>query len=121
MEPASKTVLESEGIVKQGFVFWYKRKVSAHPGTLYLTSDRVAYLKKSPVVGGLLGRLFGFGKFAKDVPITQISGGSRGSFGKAKQIILDFGEDERFTFAPEKKHYDAWIVALEERGIKISD
>ena len=118
MEPASKEVLESEGIVKKGFILWYQRKISAHPGTLYLSSKRLAYLKKSPVVGGLIGRLLGFGKFSTDVPIEQILGWQAGSFGKAKQIILDLGDDKRFTFAPDKKDYDPWVAALEGVGIK---
>ena len=71
------------------------------------------------LLGLLLSRFLGGGKFNPDIALSSITGGSKSTFGKAQQIVLEYGDGEKFVFAPNKKEFENWIHALGKMGIRI--
>ena len=123
MQPATEEILKEEGILKTEFCLWYKKKLAAHHGNLYLTPQRITFKKNQFMMMGLLGLLLSKflsgGKFDPDIALSSITRGSKSKFGRAQQIVLEYGDGEKFVFAPDKKEFENWITALGKMGIRI--
>ena len=116
LQDATDEIIQIEGILMKEFCMWSAKKFAAYSGTLYLTPKRLAFHKVGGM-GSLIGMLIGRKTFTRDIPIVDIRGAHRTNFGKAKQIVIEYGDDQKFIFATNKKTYEQWISVLTQLGV----
>lgn len=108
--------LAAEGVLKESASTSIKGK-RAVLGRLYVTKERVVFLKANPLFlsfGAIGGLLFGSIKPKKvelDIPRSAITGVARGTFGRNKNIIeISYGQEKPARFPV--KSYEEWAAAI---------
>jgi hypothetical protein len=110
--------LAAEGIVKETQTSRIHGKLATY-GRLYVTNERVVFLRTNPLLGGLgaiggaLMALVKPKKVTVDIPRSSITGVQRGKYGPNKNIleISYAGSDEPAKFAV--KPYEEWAAAVQ--------
>ena len=95
--------LKKEGIIKNESALWMKSKLNAQPGRLYLTNNRIVYVKNANPFAGLLILLLiksTRNKILYDIELGTIKDISRESFGANKNIMaITHGSDQTVKFS----------------------
>jgi hypothetical protein len=116
--------LQAEGIVKVGHCMLIDGK-RAHSGHLYVTRERVVFLKANAglgafgAIGGLPKATMTPSNAAADIPLREITGVERGKFGRNKNILEISGSDGnsvRFVASP----YEEWEQAVKAGGSQLA-
>lgn len=119
--------VKAEGIVMKTGAAFISTSSFRPQGTLFLTKQRIAFLKKPmfvfPIIGGLIGILLAsvLSKFVHNVPVTdiqEVSVGMEKSLGmKFKHIEFKLKNGESLKFQIVFGKPEKWVDALKNLGV----
>ena len=125
-EIINEETLIAEGVLFQRPAIWFKSKMAAYPGTLFITNKTIAFKKTSMGLGALFGAIGALialrrakGKFIFAAGISEIGSCQKNHFGKSRQLVFNIHDGESFKCAPDKKDYDACLEAISGHSIEI--
>jgi len=117
--------LEKEGISKQEKVTFFKSKISALEGQIYLTPSRLVVMSVSGTkvrLGGLVGAIIELTK-KKSYPVLQlnieldkIKNLNKGKFGLNKNILEITNQDDE-VIKVGVKNYEEWESLLKPKTV----
>jgi len=108
-----------EQVFRNETALWMKAKLNAQAGRLYLTDQRILFVKNQNPLAGVLLKLLvksARGGVLYDIPLSDIKSFSRESFGANKNILkLSYGDGETVKFSLNK-NYEEWEDELKRLG-----
>ncbi|MFA5842255.1 MAG: GRAM domain-containing protein [Candidatus Gracilibacteria bacterium] len=112
----AKSLLElrSNEMLKKNEKGIYLRGIMAQMGDIYLTNQRLIFIKNPINTFGLIGLLFNKQKVLFDLELTQIIKVEKSTFGLNKKVILVGLTDGRELKFSVSSTSDEWVALLKK-------